>query len=76
MLCTENILLMHLIFWPTASLAAYFIAKHNKLGLKDTFLVAVGLRRVSSTWLIKFLGAVAVLGPLGLIVWSPLICGS
>lgn len=52
----------------------YLIIKHNNLGVKDTFLALVGLKKTSRTVLINLVHAAALIVPLGLVMWQMGLC--
>lgn len=69
MACSEDLVWMHLVFWPMAALLTIIIARHNRFGLKDALLAAVSIKKFDRTLSINVLHALTILLPLGLAVW-------
>ena len=55
-------------------LLTYLVAKHNNLGLKDSLLAAVGLRKINRTKLINIVHVATLLAPLALVMWQMKLC--
>ena len=67
--CSEDLVWMHLVFWPMAALLTVIIARHNRFGLKDALLAAVGMKKFDRTLAINVLHVLTISLPVGLAVW-------
>ncbi len=67
--CSEDFVWVHLVFWPMVILLTYIVSRHNRFGLKDAILAAVGMKKFDRTLAINALHALTILLPLGLTVW-------
>lgn len=66
MLCGESWIWVHLTFWPMMALLTYLVSRHNRLGIWDTILAAIGLKRFARTTTINVVQVLTLLVPLGL----------
>lgn len=68
-MCSVGLNLVHLVFWPLTVFVIILIARHNRFGLKDTLLAAVGVKKFDRSPAINILSVVTLLLSLGLAVW-------
>jgi hypothetical protein len=76
LLCSEDLVWVHFVFWPMAAVLTFVVARHNHFGLKDALLAAVGMKKFDRTFLINVLQAVTLLLPLGLALWIIQSCST
>lgn len=64
--CREDLIWAELLFVSMTIVTSVFIARHNRLGLKDTLLAMIGMKKIDRTPLIIVLYVLSILLPVGL----------
>ena len=67
--CSEDLVWIHLVFWPMAALLTVIIARHNRFGPKDALFAAVGMKKFDRTMAINVVHVLTISLPVGLAVW-------
>ena len=72
--CSEDLIWVHLVFWPMVAVSLLMVARHNRFGLKNTLLALVGLKKFKRTVLINIFLVVTMVLPVGFGLWLVQSC--